>query len=108
MHVLTIQDALLKNITLANKNFNVNQHFVRTVLAKIKQTITIQSKTGTESCHTKAPLLLYYDDYIGNEQKGILDTMAFSNAIETLSSYYGFGVISYPAAVRDVDTRTIR
>ena len=28
--------------------------------------------------------------------------MAFSNAIETLSSYYGFGIISYPAAVRDL------
>jgi hypothetical protein len=103
MHVLTVQDALLKNITLADEIFNVNQHFVRTVLAKNKQTITIQSKEGqTESCHTKAPLLLYYDDYIGNEQKGILDTMAFSNSIETLSSYYGFGVISYPAAVRDL------
>ena len=98
MHVLTQQEAILKNVTLQNQILNMNQDFVRKVLTPTTQSMPKQNTT----CQLKPPLLLYYDDYIGNEQRGILDTMAFSSSLDVLSSYYGFGVISYAAAVRDL------
>ena len=49
-------------------------------------------------CSPKLPLLLYYDDYLGNEQRGLIQTRSFSKAVGVLSDYYGFGVMSYADA----------
>jgi hypothetical protein len=48
------------------------------------------------------------DDYLGNEQRQILATMAYAQSIYTLSSYYGFAFLSYADMMRDIvygDTR---
>ncbi len=70
----------------------VNQNFIRKVLG--------QGTTLQDQCNRPTPLLFYFDDYVGNEQRELLKTNAFSKSIHTLSSYYGFGYVSYADAVR--------
>ena len=48
------------------------------------------------------PLLLWLDDYIGNEQREILATTQLSQVLDTLSGYYGFASVSYPNMIRDL------
>ena len=89
MHILSEVEAMKRNMTLEDMILEVNQKFVRAVLKP------------RESCEDRpSPLLLYYDDYIGNEQQVILKTQPFARAAEMLSKYYGFGLISYADAVR--------
>ncbi len=91
MHVLSENEAIKRGITLEDMIMQVNQDFVRTILRP------------PSSCKDRpTPLLLYYDDYIGNEQRDILKTNSFGRAAQTLSNYYGFGLISYADAVRDL------
>jgi hypothetical protein len=91
MHVLSEQEAERLGITLEESVLRMNQKFIRTVLS---------SHGNDSSCKRKPPLLLYFDDYIGNEQKQLFKTNAYSRAITTLSQHYGFGVISYADAAR--------
>lgn len=91
MHVLSENEAIKRGITLEDMILQVNQDFIRTVL-----------KPPTSCKDRPTPLLLYYDDYIGNEQREILKTNSFGRAASTLSNYYGFGLISYADAVRDL------
>lgn len=96
MHVLTMADADAKNLTLSEAVFDLTQTFIRTV-------------EGSRHCDDDhRPLLIYFDDYLGNEQHGILDTMAFSSSLQTLANYYDIMSISYADAVRQIvyaDTR---
>uniref|UniRef100_A0A7S3VCV0 SGNH hydrolase-type esterase domain-containing protein n=1 Tax=Chaetoceros debilis TaxID=122233 RepID=A0A7S3VCV0_9STRA len=92
MHVSTVADAMNRNVTLEDLILEMNQKFIRQVL---KPSINVE-----DHCHRPTPLLLYYDDYIGNEQKEILSTNSFTQAISTLSSYYGLGFMSYANAVK--------
>jgi hypothetical protein len=85
MHILTIQEAANENVTLRDKVFGITQNFVRSVM--------------DESCNP--PLLLYLDDYLGNEQREILATTELSQAVGVLADYYGFGFLSYASTVRD-------
>jgi hypothetical protein len=89
MHVLSEREAMEKGISLEEMILQVNQNFVRTVL---KPQLNCQDRPP--------PLLLYFDDYLGNEQREILKTGAFSRAAQMLSTYYGFGLISYADVVR--------
>ena len=89
MHYNSVQTALAKNITLERSVIELNQEFVRQVL------------TPKRECYPP-PLLLYLDDYLGNEQSEVLTTMVSSQAIHLMSGYYGLGSISYADAVRDV------
>lgn len=91
MHVLSEKEAERLGITLEESVLRMNQKFIRTVLS---------SHGNDSSCKRKPPLLLYFDDYIGNEQKQLFKTNAYSRAITTLSQHYGFGVISYADAAR--------
>jgi hypothetical protein len=89
MHVLSENEAKKRGVTLEDMILEVNQHFVRTILKPQKY------------CKDRpAPLLLYFDDYVGNEQKELLKTHSFARAAHSLASYYGFGLISYADAVR--------
>jgi len=99
MHVLSEIQAQNMNITLDEMIMRVNEKFIRSVLSR-----TPRPPTGEREkpCKPKLPILFYFDDYLGNEQRGIVKTMAFSNAINSLSAYYGFGVMSYADAVRDM------
>lgn len=86
MHILTVLEAQEGNTTLREKIMEMTQDFVRAVM-----------KDG--AC---APLMLHMDDYLGNEQREVLATMQLSQAVQTLSSYYGFVAMSYANVVRDL------
>ena len=48
------------------------------------------------------PVVMHLDDYLGNEQRGILATTELSQAVQVLSNYYGtLTAMSYPDLVRD-------
>ena len=69
------------------------------------------SNTDTETNQKKihqSPLIIYLDDYIGNEQDRGLKTMAFSSALKKIAKYYRIMSVSYADAVRHIvyaDTR---
>ena len=90
MHYNSVQSALAKNMTLEQSVIELNQVFIRQVL------------TPKRECGHTPPLLLYFDDYLGNEQNEVLTTMISSQAIHLLSGYYGLGSISYADSVRDI------
>jgi len=96
MHYNSVQDAIKRNVTLEQSVFELSQSFIRQVL------------TPKKGCGHPPPLLLYLDDYMGNEQNEIRETMISSRVIHELSGYYGIGSISYADVVRDIvygDTR---
>ena len=86
MHVLTILEAETSNITLRDRVFEMTQDYVRKVL---------------DSC-SNPPLLIHFDDYLGNEQRKIWDTTELAQGIQVLANYYGFVSISYADVVRDL------
>ena len=100
MHYNSVQDAIARNVTMAESLLSLGQHFVRQVLTP---------KAGRcESNYRHPPLLLYLDDYVGNEQNEVLTTMLSPQTIHLLSGYYGLGSMSYGDAIRDIkygDTR---
>ena len=70
----------------------MTQEFVRSVL----------KVDDNDACDTDPPLLLHMDDYLGNEQRSILQTMELSQAVHVLANYYGFATMSFANAVRDI------
>jgi hypothetical protein len=86
MHILTVMEAASSNTTLRDKVMDMTQEFVRSIM-----------KEG--DC---APLMLHMDDYLGNEQRDIQTTLHLSQAVQTLSTYYGFAAMSYANVVRDL------
>jgi hypothetical protein len=88
MHVKTIEEAAEEGKTLTDKVFEMAQDFVRVALRP-------------RPCQKQPPLLLWLDDYLGNEQRIILETTALSKAMHVLANYYGLGSVSYADAVRD-------
>ena len=88
MHIGTVRKAAEEKQTLGDKVFDMIQDFVRTA-------------SKPNACN-HAPLLIWLDDYLGNEQTKILTTTEVSQAIHVLSNYYGFASISYANAVRDL------
>jgi len=98
-HFINLEQARKLNITLEENILLNNDRFVRHVLSMKYPSTNLD---GQGKCVPKAPLLLYFDDTLGNEEKGIFRNLSFSRIISSLSSYYGFGVISYADAVRDL------
>lgn len=90
MHWNTMQDAIARNQTLEQSLMELSQTFIRHVM------------TPKRSCRHAPPLLLYFDDYLGNEQHEVLATMASTQTMNLMSGYYGIGSISYADAVRDI------
>lgn len=90
MHYNSVQDAIAKNITLERSVLELTQAFIRQLL------------TPKKECEHPPPLLIYLDDYLGNEQNEVLATLISSQAIHLMSGYYGLGSISYADAVRDI------
>ena len=97
MHVLSVLEAQKLNISLEEMIMKVNQNFIQKVL-----TPKLSSSSTTNRCQHPTPYLIYYDDYIGNEQREILQTNAFSKAIQLLSTYYGFSLVSYADTIKDL------
>jgi hypothetical protein len=103
MHILTQLEADNANQTLRDKVLNMTQSFVRTVWSdgfsdELDSPSQEISPDTTAKCadHSlasrKRPLLLFLDDYLGNEQRSILDTAALPQSLATLATYYGFGM----------------
>lgn len=88
MHVTTMKEAHAGGSTLRDQVFNMAQSFIRTVM--------------DSSCGRDPPLLVWLDDYLGNEQNQIKVTTHLAQEIQTLANYYGFGFWSYPNMVRDI------
>jgi hypothetical protein len=88
MHIDTIKEAKGEGKTLTDKVFDMAQDFIRVALRP-------------RPCQAHPPLLLWLDDYLGNEQRVILETTALSSAMHVLANYYGFSSVSYADAVRD-------
>ena len=114
VHVNTIASAASENKTLENAVFDMYQDFVRTIMGDNSDNSgekgvlddgedDVSTRQSSATCLTrKRPLLLWMDDYIGNEQTKILETTTVSKALALLSSYYGFGAMSYANAVRTI------
>ncbi|KAL9182251.1 hypothetical protein ACHAXT_012903 [Thalassiosira profunda] len=90
MHYNSVQAAMSRNISLAESVMQLSQAFVRQVL------------TPKRGCRHAPPLLLYLDDYLGNEQNEVLQTLISSQTINLMSGYYGIASMSYGDAVRDM------
>lgn len=90
MHVISMEQANISNMTLEDHILAMNQDFIRKVL-----------KPRSSCSEDSPPLLLYLDDYVGNEQKKIMDLTSVNEVLHKLSMYYGFGFMSYADAVRD-------
>lgn len=91
MHLYTIQGAEQNNQTLRERVLDLTEQFVRkTMLPRPCQT------------EGEAPLLIHFDDYIGNQQRKIIDTTALTQSVQTLANYYGFMSVSYADVVRDI------
>ena len=114
MHYNSIQDAIARNVSLADNLLNLGQEFIRLVLTPKGSDDDDDDDDDDDedgcnnSRHRPPPLLLYLDDYLGNEQNEVLTTLLSSQTIHLLSGYYGIGSMSYADAVRDIvygDTR---
>jgi len=90
MHVNSLNEAKAAGLTTRDMTFDMAQNFTRVALQKC----TIP--------HGRTPLLLWLDDYLGNEQREILSTTELSQSIQVLANYYGFGFVSYADTVRDI------
>lgn len=95
MHSSSVKEAARTNKTLEDSIFEKAQGFVRHVLRMC-------SSSEGKGDEITPPLLIWLDDYIGNEQRQIVKTSAVSRAIHVLSNYYGFGFVSYADTVRDL------
>eukprot|EP00588_Corethron_pennatum_P026147 CAMPEP_0194322112 /NCGR_PEP_ID=MMETSP0171-20130528/18296_1 /TAXON_ID=218684 /ORGANISM="Corethron pennatum, Strain L29A3" /LENGTH=780 /DNA_ID=CAMNT_0039080285 /DNA_START=160 /DNA_END=2502 /DNA_ORIENTATION=- len=88
MHISSMQEAVASNATLEDAVFAHAQKFVRKAMG---------------ACEGGPPLLVYLDDYLGNEQREIRKTMAARDALDLLWRWYGRSdmlVVSYADAVR--------
>jgi len=90
MHYNSVQDAIAKNISLHTSVLQLSQEFIRQVL------------TPKAGCRHAPPLLIYLDDYLGNEQNEIMTTLLSPQVINLMSGYYGIASMSYGDAVRDI------
>jgi hypothetical protein len=90
MHVYSMNEAQAAGLNIRQATFDMAQNFTRVALQKC----TLPD--------AKTPLLLWLDDYLGNEQRQILTTTELSLSVQVLANYYAFGFISYADTVRDL------
>jgi hypothetical protein len=113
MHIHSVSDAQEKGTTLGELGMEYAQAFVRTLWEETptchNNNNNINQTTITTVRPRHRPLLLWVDDYLGNEQRTIVATTELNQKIQVLASYYGFASMSLGHAVRDVvyaDTHT--
>ena len=61
----------------------------------------LRSSSSHQSLN-EPPLLIYFDDYLGNDQRSILETTTASQSAHILAKYYGIGYVSFADVVRDI------
>ena len=90
MHAYTVDSAAAANTTLRDRIFDLTEQFVRRALTRCRPS------------GRPPPLLLYLDDYLGNEQNGIYELGIIGQTIPQLANYYGFNIVSYADSIRDL------
>uniref|UniRef100_A0A7S2JWF6 Uncharacterized protein n=1 Tax=Leptocylindrus danicus TaxID=163516 RepID=A0A7S2JWF6_9STRA len=85
VHVLSMLEAESKGLSLEEAVFRMQQNFIRQVLL---------------SRCKNPPMIVLFDDYLGNEQNNIGELMSISKAMTVLAGYYNIMSISYADAVR--------
>jgi hypothetical protein len=102
------REASTGNVTLADHIFEMAQDYARMALRADEAT---EADTQTSRClpqEKHRPLLIWLDDYLGNEQREIVATTQLSSTVQLLATYYGFSFVSYADTIRDLvygDTR---
>lgn len=86
VHVLSMKEAESKGLSLDEAVFEMQQNFIRQVLL-------------SRRCKNP-PMVVLFDDYLGNEQENIVELMTLSKTMTVLASYYNIMSISYADAVR--------
>jgi hypothetical protein len=90
MHLHSLEKAEAANVTLRDRVFDVTERFIRRALQRCRPS------------KRPAPLVIYFDDYIGNEQRTIRDSAVAAETVSFLANYYGILAVSYADAVRDI------
>jgi hypothetical protein len=84
-----LDKASQQNTSLDDQIFSMLQDFVRTVLSM-------------DDCGEPPPLMIHFNDYVGNLNPTLIDTFATSKAVAMISAYYGVAAASYADVVRDI------
>ena len=89
MHFLSASRAASLGLPLQDHVRDAQERFVRASLR-------------AEGACAPPPALVLFDDYVGNEQRGVAGTLAGRAAMDMLRAWYpGVGVVSYADAVRE-------
>lgn len=106
MHLQTFNHGDQQQKSWRGLTMSALQDFVRLAYYSTTSNVPCVSK----GVNTKAdqqqqpvpPVVMHLDDYLGNEQRGILATTELSQAVQVLANYYGtVTAMSYPDLVRD-------
>jgi len=81
----TKDQAAFRNLSLSEYTLEMAQNFSRQIYT-----------------HHPNAILIWLEDYLGNEERNLLELQNFSQTMHTLSKYYGFGMLSYKDAVQDI------
>lgn len=90
MHLYTLESAGRNNVTLRDRIIDLTEQFFRSALQRCRKS------------KAPPPLVIYLDDYIGNEQNNIMGAALLAQSIPWLANYYGVMSISYADAVREL------
>jgi hypothetical protein len=107
MHAYTQESAAKNNVTLRDRVFDLTEQFVRRALHQPHPQCAAGRRSKKDAPPAPAaskpsPLIMYLNDYLGNEQNGLLDTAVIAQTIPFLTNYYGIHYTSYADAVRDL------
>lgn len=100
MHVLSMNEAAASGSSLGQYVMKIQQDFARTAMSLTSSCRENKTKDKV-SRQEHSPLLLFLNDYLGNEQREVMATTEVGTTMNLLATYYGFGSISYPDIVRD-------
>ena len=91
MHSKSMKDAEGRGMTLERSLLESTQEFVRAGLQNVKR------------CRDrKLPLLIFYNDYMGNEQQDIMTINSYTSSISQLASHYGISHFSMAELAKHV------
>ena len=91
MHIKSMKDAEGRGMTLERSLLESTQAFVRAGLQNMKR------------CRDrKLPLLIFYNDYMGNEQQDIMTINSYTSSISQLASHYGISHFSMAELAKHV------
>jgi len=102
MHFLSMQQAKGQEESLEAQIFALMQRFIRGTQTGVWESHQIPESQALKKQAYKRPTIIYLDDYLGNEQHGILETMKFNDVLYRLTRYYNIAAVSSADGVRSV------